>query len=401
MSISRAVAQAMEGSSWIRRMFEQGQSLKQKHGAQNVADLSLGNPVLEPPAAVVERLRELAHAPPAGWHRYMPNGGFPSTRAAVAGHLARHTGVPYTADLVLMTVGAGGGLNVLFKGLLDPGDEVICLAPYFVEYRFYVSNHGGVPVVVQTGAGFRPDLPAIRAALTARTRAVIVNAPNNPTGVVYPAEDLRALGALLQQASQEQGRPVYLISDEPYRAITYGGVDVPWPVNHYAETLHVTSFSKDLAMPGERIGYVAVNPASQDAARLVAAFTFANRILGFVNAPALQQRLVEGLLDVRVDLSGYAEKRERLLEALGAAGYQVVRPQGAFYMFPRVPGDGDDIAFVQRCLEERLLVVPGSGFGTPGHFRISYAVTDRDVALACDALARVAQPRRGSSQAAT
>ena len=334
MTISKAVTQAMTGASWIRKMFEQGIRLKKELGAENVADLSLGNPVLEPPSAVTERLRALAAAPAAGLHRYMPNAGFPSTRAAVAAHLAKHTGVRYTGEHVVMTVGAGGGLNVIFKGLLDPGDEVICLTPYFVEYHFYITNHGGTPVLVDTDAHFRPDAEAIAAAITPRTRAVVLNAPNNPTGVVYPPEDLDALAAVLTKASEDQGRPVYLVSDEPYRAIVYDGVQVPWPVNHYAETIHVTSFSKDLAMPGERIGYIGVNPASEGAAELVGAFTFANRVLGFVNAPALQQRLVEGLLDVQVDLTGYADKRARLLQALAAAGYDVVRPDGAFYVFP-------------------------------------------------------------------
>ena len=377
-------------------MFEEGVRLKARLGAENVADLSLGNPVVEPPAAVVERLRELAASPDAGTHRYMPNAGYPSTRAAVAAHLARRTGVGYRGDDVVMTVGAGGGLNVIFKGLLDPEDEVIVLAPFFVEYRFYITNHGGRMVLVQTDERFRPDAKAIDAAITPRTRAVLVNAPNNPTGVVYPAEDLDALAEVLTRRSEEHGRPIYLISDEPYRAITYDDVDVPWPVRHYADTIHVTSFSKDLALPGERIGYVAVNPERPDAAQLVGAFTFTNRILGFVNAPALQQRLVEGLLDVKVDLAGYAAKRLRLLEALQRHGYDCVRPEGAFYLFPRIPREGmDDVDFVKACLEERLLVVPGSGFGRPGHVRISYAVTDRDVDLACEALGRVADRVRG------
>lgn len=390
MTISKAVEQAMTGASWIRKMFTQGIRLKQEYGAENVADLSLGNPVLEPPAAVEERLRELTTAAPGGWHRYMPNAGYPSTRAAVASHLEKHTGIPYTGDSVVMTVGAGGGLNVAFKGLLDEGDEVICLTPYFVEYRFYITNHGGKIVLVPTDAGFRPDPEAIKAAITPKTRAVVVNSPNNPSGVVYSTADYDALAAVLTAASDAQGRPVYLITDEPYRAIAYDGVDVPWVQKHYLDTIHITSFSKDLAMPGERIGYIAVNPASEGAAQMVGAFTFANRVLGFVNAPALQQRLIEGLLDVTVDLAGYADKRTRLLEALDASGYETVRPEGAFYIFPKVPGGMDDVEFVGLCLEERLLVVPGSGFGTPGHFRLSYAVTDRDVELAVDALKRVA-----------
>lgn len=381
----------MTGASWIRKMFTEGLRLKQELGAENVSDLSLGNPVLEPPPAVGERLRELALVQGGGWHRYMPNAGYPSTRAAVAARLERHTGVPYTGDHVVMTVGAGGALNVALKAIVDPGDEVICITPYFVEYRFYISNHAAKPVLVPTDKRFRPDPAAIEAAVTPRTRAVIINSPNNPTGVVYSAADLDALASVLGRAAARNDRPVYLISDEPYRAIAYDGVEVPWPVKHYRDTIHITSFSKDLAMPGERIGYVAVNPACVGASDLCSAFTFTNRTLGFVNAPALQQRLIEGLLDVQVDLSGYEAKRAVLLEALDAAGYPVVKPEGAFYIFPAVPDpELDDVEFVGLCLQERLLVVPGSGFGCPGHFRISYAVTDRDVELAVDALKRVA-----------
>ncbi|MDA1194001.1 MAG: pyridoxal phosphate-dependent aminotransferase [Planctomycetota bacterium] len=396
MTISRQVREAMQGASWIRKMFTEGQRLKKQLGADQVADLALGNPVQEPPAALAERLRELAGAEPAGHHRYMANAGLASTRDAVAAHLARHTGVPYDAAQIVMSVGAGGGLNVLFKALLDPDDEVICLTPYFVEYRFYITNHGGRMVLVPTDARFRPDPAAIRAAITPRTRAVVVNSPNNPTGVVYDTADYDALARVLTEASEAQGRPVYLISDEPYRAITYDGVSVPWPVRQYRDTIHVTSFSKDLGLPGERIGYVAVNPATPDAEALTAALTFCNRVLGFVNAPALQQRLVEGLLDVHVDMAGYVAKRGRLLAALKAAGYELVAPEGAFYMFPRVPGGMDDVEFVGLCLEERLLVVPGSGFGTPGHFRMSYAVTDRDVELAVEALQRAADRARAA-----
>jgi len=381
----------MEGASWIRRMFEEGRRLKQRLGADQVADLSLGNPVEEPPAAAEARLRALALEPVPGTHRYMPNAGFDSTRAAVAAHLARESGVAYKGDNVVMTVGAGGALNVLLKALLDPGDEVLLLAPYFAEYRFYVSNHGGVPVVVQTDPAFRPDVRALAAAVTPRTRAVLVNSPNNPTGVVYSQDDLAALADVLTRASKAQGRPVWLISDEPYRALTYDGVEVPWPVAAYRDTLHVTSFSKDLGLPGERIGYLAVNPASPEADDLVTAATFTTRILGFVNAPALQQRWIEGLLDQHMPMEGYARKRAVLLAALSEGGYAVVPPQGAFYLFPRVPRpDGDDLAFVRACVEERLLVVPGRGFGRPGYFRMSYAVTDHDVELAAAALLRVA-----------
>jgi aspartate aminotransferase len=396
MAVSRQVREAMDGASWIRRMFEEGVKLKQRLGADQVADLSLGNPVLEPPAPVLERLKALAADPTPGTHRYMSNAGFESTRTAVARFLERRSEVPYSAGHVVMTVGAGGALNALLKALLDPGDEVVLLAPYFAEYRFYVANQGGVPVVVQTDERFRPSAAAVAAALSPRTRAVLLNAPNNPTGVVYPPEDLDALAEVLTKASRAQGRPVWLVSDEPYRAVVYDGAVVPWPVHHYRDTVHVTSFSKDLALPGERIGYLAVNPASPEAESLVAACTFANRILGFVNAPALQQRLVEGLLDVQIDAAPYARHRAVLLEALAAAGYEVVPPQGAFYLFPRVPRpDGDDLAFVRACVEERLLVVPGRGFGRAGFFRMSYAVSERDVTLAAAALQRVAQKTSG------
>lgn len=381
----------MKGSSWIRKMFTQGLQLKKELGAENVADLALGNPVQEPPKELGERLKALAGEDTPGLHRYMPNGGFKSTRMAIADYLRRQTGVPYESPQIVMTVGAGGGLNVIFKSVLDAGDEVIVLAPFFVEYKFYITNHGGRMVLVDTDESFQPDPDAIRRAITRRTRAVVINAPNNPTGVVYPAECLDALADVLREASKQHGHPIYLVSDEPYRAITYDGVQVPWPVNHYRDTLHVTSFSKDLGIPGERIGYVAINHATEDSDAMAGAMSFANRTLGFVNAPALQQRLVEGLLDVHVDLSGYAAKREMLLEALDKAGYDCVRPMGAFYIFPKVPDpDLDDVDFVHLCLAERMLVVPGSGFGRPGYFRMSYAVTDRDVELAVDALQRVA-----------
>ncbi len=390
MTISQYVQESMKRSSWIRKMFTEGQRLKEKLGADQVADLSLGNPVQEPPQVLIDRMRQLVDEEPGGFHRYMSNSGLRSTRSAVAAHLAKHTTVDYVADNIIMTVGAGGALNVLFKGILDPGDEVICLTPYFVEYRFYITNHGGEMVLVPTDERFRPDPEAIQAAITPRTRAVVVNSPNNPSGVVYDRADYDALAEVLHEASKLQGRPVWLVSDEPYRGIVYDGVEVPWPVDHYRDTLHVTSFSKDLGLPGERIGYIGINPACNFADGLRDAFTFTNRTLGFVNAPAFQQRLVEGLLDVTVDMSGYIAKRATLLEALADAGYETVRPDGAFYIFPKVPGGMDDVDFVNLCLEERLLVVPGSGFGTPGHFRMSYAVTDRDVEVAAEALRRVA-----------
>lgn len=389
MPISRTVQDALGRASWIRRMFEEGLRLKREHGADRVADLSLGNPVMEPPDEVLARLATVAADRAPGLHRYMPNAGMEGTRRAVAAHLQQATDLPFAPEHVVMTVGAGGGLNVLLKSILDPRDEVVVLAPYFVEYGHYIESHAGKAVVVETDARFRPDPEAVAAALTPRTRAVVVNSPNNPTGAVYDLEDYRALGAVLEAASRRWGRPIRLISDEPYRAIVYEGREVPWIFHAYRNAVVVTSFSKDLALPGERIGYVALHPEADGVDPLFRAMTFSMRALGFVNAPALLQRLVETLLDVKVDLEGYTRHRARLLEALAATGYEVVPPEGAFYLFPRTPGGMDDVAFCEACMEELLLVVPGRGFGRGGHFRISYAVDDHAVDLAVEALARV------------
>jgi aspartate aminotransferase len=378
MPVSRRVAESMKSASWIRRMFEEGARLKAEVGADRVFDFSLGNPVLEPPPEVKQSLREALEDPAPGLHRYMPNAGLPAVRAAVAEFLSRDHGVPFTADRVLMCVGAGGGLNVVLKSILDPGDEVVVLAPYFPEYAFYIDNHGGRMVPADTGPGFLPDLAAVEKVLTPRTAAVLVNSPNNPTGVVYPQEALDALGALLRRHSERTGRVVHLVSDEPYRRILFDGLRPASVFRASGAAILVTSHSKDLALPGERIGVVATGPDCPDGAGLMAAFTFANRTLGFVNAPALMQRAVARLQGRTVDPGIYQAKRDRLCGALGSMGYDFVRPGGAFYLFPRAPG-GDDVAFVRRLLDERVLVVPGSGFGTPGHFRISYCVTDREI----------------------
>ena len=378
MPVSRRVAESMKGASWIRRMFEEGARLKAEVGADRVFDFSLGNPVIEPPPEVKESLRAALEDPAPGLHRYMPNAGLPAVRAAVAEFLSRDHGVPFTADRVLMCVGAGGGLNVVFKSILDPGDEVVVLAPYFPEYAFYVDNHGGRMVPVDCGPGFLPDAAAVERALTERTAAVVVNSPNNPTGVVYPQEALDALGAVLARHRERTGRVVHLVSDEPYRRILFDGRTPASVFRACPSSILVTSHSKDLALPGERIGVVAMGPECPDAAGLMAAFTFANRVLGFVNAPALLQRAVARLQGRTVDPAIYQAKRDRLCAGLGAAGYSFERPGGAFYLFPKAPG-GDDVAFVQRLLAERVLVVPGSGFGTSGHFRVSYCVTDREI----------------------
>ncbi len=378
MPVSRRITELMKGSSWIRKMFEEGARLKADLGPEKVFDFSLGNPVVEPPPEVKAALRAALDDPAPGMHRYMPNAGFPSVRDAVASWLAEDHGVAFTGDRVLMCVGAGGGLNVVLKAILDPGDEVVVLSPYFPEYPFYVDNHGGRTVVAPAGPGFQPDPAALERVLTPRTAALILNSPNNPTGVVYGQEALDAVGEVLRRHSARSGRPVHLLSDEPYRRILFDGRKPASVFRAYGPTILVTSHSKDLALPGERIGCVAVGPDCPEAAALVGACTFANRILGFVNAPALQQRAVARLQGRTVDPGIYQARRDRLCGALEGMGYAFERPGGAFYLFPRAPG-GDDVAFVRRLLEERILVVPGTGFGCPGWFRIAYCVTDREI----------------------
>ena len=373
VAIASNVRQHMENSSWIRRMFELGIALKRERGEENVFDLSLGNPIVEPPSEFFDALRNLADAPTPGAHRYMPNAGYPETRQAVADTLSSETGLPYAAQHVLMTCGAAAALNVAIRALCDPGDEVVVLTPYFAEYLFYPSNHGAVPVVVGCDEAFTPDLDDLERKLTPRSKVVILNSPNNPAGVIYPQSFVADLAALLRRKSEELGVDIYLISDEPYRRIIYDGLGYPFPQHEYERTITATSHAKDLALPGDRIGYLAVHPGCEEASELMDAFTFCNRVLGFVNAPAIMQHLVRGLQHVTVDVSDYQEKRDYLCGMLTSAGYNVRKPEGAFYLFPQSPVE-DEMLLIQALQEEGVLVVPGRGFGMPGYFRISYCV---------------------------
>jgi aspartate aminotransferase len=375
MPVSKKIAAAMEQGSWIRRMFEEGIALKARLGADKVFDLSLGNPIMEPPAEFDLELKRLAQDPPPGMHRYMPNAGYPETRAAVATGLAAETGIPFTGDEVVMTCGAGGALNVVIKTLLDPGDEVVVFAPYFVEYFFYADNHGGVCKVVQPDSSFLPDMDSLNAALSERTRIVLVNSPNNPTGVLYPRQVLDRIADAIRTAEQRYGSEIFLVSDEPYRRILYDGHKYPDVFASYERSIVATSHSKDLGLAGERIGYIAANPTSPDSAQLVDGLVFCNRTLGFVNAPALMQRLVAGLQGATVDVAAYQAKRDFLWTELTGLGYDVVKPDGAFYLFPKSP-IADDVKFVDTLRERGVLVVPGRGFGAEGYFRISYCVDD-------------------------
>ncbi len=338
MSVSSRIKAAMEGSSWIRRMFDEGRELQAKLGPDKVCDFTLGNPDLEPPPRFKEALLAAARDSRPGLHGYMANAGLPETRQALAEHLGRVHQLDFTADDLVLTVGAAGALNIIFKTILDPQDEVVVLAPYFVEYLTYADNHGGVARVAETDENFRIDLNRLAAALSPKTRAVILNSPNNPTGQVYEADILTAVGRLLAEHSARHGRPVYLVADEPYRRLVYDRLPVPSIFAAYPDTLLATSFSKDLSIPGERLGYAAVSPRAAGRRELAGGLVLANRILGFVNAPALMQRVVAGLTEVSVDIAPYARRRDLICQVLAAAGYEFFRPKGAFYLFPKAPG---------------------------------------------------------------
>ena len=396
MAIAANVRKHMADSSWIRRMFELGITLKRERGEENIFDLSLGNPVMEPPAEFFEALRTFADAPTPGMHRYMPNAGYPETRAAVAAALSEDTGMSYGPQHVMMCVGAGGGINVVLHAVCDPGDEVVVFAPFFAEYLFYAANHGAVPIVVGCGDDFTPDLAELESKLTARTRVVLLNSPNHPSGAVYDAGFVASLGALLERRSAELGTEILLLSDEPYRKILFDGAAYPFPQAAYPRTVTVTSHSKDLALPGERIGYVALSPELPDGEELLDALVFCNRTLGFVNAPALMQHIVRGLQHVTVDVGDYQAKRDYLYELLVDAGYRVFKPRGAFYMFPESPV-ADEMQLVSALQEHGVLVVPGRGFGLPGYFRISYCVDQRVLEGAAPGFQAVARELGASS----
>ena len=387
MAVSQKIRQFMAEGVWIRRVFEEGLALKAQIGAENVFDLSLGNPVIEPPAEFKNELRRLADQPMAGMHRYMPNPGYMETRQAVADTLAEETGLPFTGNEVIMTCGAAAAANVVLKAILNPSDEVIILAPYFFEYLYYIDNHDGVAVVVNTTDQFRLDLQAIEQAVTPRTRAIIINSPNNPSGVVYSAEEISGLARLLDRKQSELGTEIFLVSDEPYKRIIFDGMTFPQLLPAYDNSIIVTSHAKDLALPGERIGFIAINPNHPDKEELAGGFSFCNRTLGFVNAPALMQHVVRGLQGVSIDPDYYQKKRDFMYTALREMGYDTVKPEGAFYLYPKAPTE-DDVAFTKDLLQWNVLVVPGRGFGTPGYFRISYCVEDWVLEGAAEGLAK-------------
>jgi aspartate aminotransferase len=373
MGASRKITAMMQGSSWIRRMFEAGTQLRAEHGADRVFDFSIGNPDVEPPAAFQEALREVAAERVTRKHGYMPNAGYPEVREQVARQVSREQGVEVGAGQVIMSCGAAGGMNAALKAILDPGDQVIVSAPCFAEYGSYVDNHGGTLVTVPTLPDFDLDVAGVEARVTQQTAAVLINSPNNPTGRVYPESTLRALAAALDRCRARTGRTVFLLSDEPYRNLVFDGTRVPGIFGIYPHSMIATSYSKDLSLPGERIGFVAVCPAADEARSIVDGIVLCTRILGFVNAPALMQRVVARLQGQSVDVEIYRRKRDLFYDSLTRMGYRMVKPQGAFYLFPQAPG-GDDLAMVSALQEELILVVPGRGFSLPGYFRIAFCV---------------------------
>ncbi len=372
LAIAERVAADMTSASWIREMFEQGRRLKAEFGAESVQDFSLGNPNGVPPKAFFDALRAVAAEQQPELHRYMPNVGFDETRSAVAKFVSSEYRMKVEPGGVVLTSGAAGGMNVVMCTICNPGDEVILLAPFFVEYRFYVEQAGGKVVLVQTDEEFQPDLDALEAAITDRTRAIIVNTPNNPTGAVYTEEKCRGLAELLKRYDRDE-RPIYLATDDPYRRIIFDLDWCPTPAKHYDRTIIVSSYSKDLSIPGERAGYIVLPPALPQRDQIFAAMAMLNRTLGYVNMPAFMQRVVARCADALCDIDFYHQNRDLLCNALLEYGYDLIVPDGALYAFPKTPID-DDVQFVNLLMKHKILAVPGRGFGRPGHMRVSYSV---------------------------
>lgn len=373
--ISQKVISLVQNGSAIRAMFEEGAKMAAEFGKENVYDYSLGNPSVAAPVEVEENIIDVVkNSDPVVVHGYMNNAGYPEVRKAIADHLNKLHGTSFTERNILMTVGAAGGLNVILKTLLNPGDEVIALAPFFVEYKNYVSNFDGELVAVNTNAEtFLPDYELLANAINEKTKALIINTPNNPTGVIYSEEVIKGIAKVLEAKEKELGTSIYLIADEPYRELAYDGIDVPYLTKFYHNTVVGYSYSKSLSLPGERIGYLVMPDELDDADMIINGAAVANRVLGFVNAPSLMQKVIANCLDCKTDVGRYDENRQLLYNALVSYGFTCVKPQGAFYLWVKAPG-GDDKAFVQAAKKHRLLLVAGSGFAGPGYVRLAYCV---------------------------
>ena len=366
----------IQTQSWIRRMFEAAAELKIKLGAENVFDFSLGNPDVPPPRTVAAAIREIADDSPKPLSLgYGPNAGLPAVRAALAERLSEEQHVELSSQHIIVTSGAAGALNTIFRATLEQGDKVVCFAPYFVEYGFYAANHGGTLKPVKSKPlTFEIDIKALQETIGPKTRAMIINSPNNPSGVVYSKQELDAIANVLREKSKQFGRPIFLISDEPYRFLTYDDVEVPPVLPSYDYSIVVNSFSKSLSMAGERIGYIAVNPNMPGVELLLGGMILANRILGFVNAPIIGQKILLKALATGVDVNIYDERRTAMASILDGIDLNYTMPKGAFYFFPKVPDGYDDKTFVDLLMQEGIIAVPGSGFGYPGHFRLTYCI---------------------------
>ena len=390
--ISKKMEKMVANSSAIRAMFEEGSRLANLYGAENVFDFSLGNPNVPAPEAVKKAVKELLdNEDPVVLHGYTnSNAGYEDVRQAVAESLNERFGTDFAAKNIIMTVGAAGGLNVILKALINPGDEVIVFAPYFGEYRSYVDNYDGALVEISPDTEtFQPKLNEFEEKITPRTRAVIVNTPNNPTGVVYSEETIRKMAEIMEKKQKEYGTDIYLISDEPYRELAYDGIEVPYLTKYYANTIVGYSYSKSLSLPGERIGYLVIPDEAADSADLAAAANVATRILGFVNAPTLQQKIVKACLNEKTDISFYDRNREKLYGGLTELGFECIRPEGAFYLFVKSPA-ADEKEFCAAAKKYNILIVPGSSFGCPGYVRIAYCVAHETIVRSLPKFAELA-----------
>ena len=390
--ISEKMVGLVNNSSVIRAMFEEGKKLAAKYGAENVYDFSLGNPNVPAPAEVNEAVKAIVDEEESTFvHGYTSNSGYEDVRKAVADNLNKRFGTAFGVENIIMTVGAAGGLNVIFKSLLNPGDEVIAFAPYFGEYRAYVGNYDGKLVEVAPDlATFQPDMKAFEAAITPKTKAVIVNNPNNPSGVVYSEETVKRLAAIMDGKQKEYGTEIYLISDEPYRELVYDGVQVPFLTKYYDNTVVGYSFSKSLSLPGERIGYLVIPDEVVDAKMLQAAAGVATRILGFVNAPTLMQRVAARCLDAEVNVAAYDKNRQALYNGLTKLGFECIKPQGAFYLWVKAPSN-NEMELVNAAKKHNILLVPGSSFACPGYVRIAYCVSYETIVNSMPGFTKVAE----------
>lgn len=390
--ISQKMLPFLQNNSAIRAMFEEGKEMAKKYGRENVYDFSLGNPSVPAPEEVNQAIRDVLDEEDSLFvHGYMSNSGYEDVRADIAASLNRRFGTAYAAKNLIMTVGAASALNIILKSILDPGDEVITFAPFFVEYGNYVRNYDGKLVVLPpASADFQPDLAGLAKAVTPKTKAVIINTPNNPTGVIYSAESLRGMGDVLREKEKEFGTDILIISDEPYRELAYDGCSVPWVPDFYENTVVCYSYSKSLSLPGERIGYALIPDSVSDSEDLIQVATIANRVNGSVNAPSLIQRVIRRCLAVKVNVAAYDRNRNDLYNGLTKLGFTCVRPQGAFYLWVKSP-DEDEKKFVAACKEEHILVVPGSSFFGPGYVRIAYCVSNDMIHRSMPAFAKVAE----------